>query len=109
MQSDDMHRVFAPGNRDFHAIDKLDAAGSGGLCGFFQPRHVIVVSQGQYLHLALGSTRHQLGGREGSIGIAGMAMQVVIEHQRSPPPFFMTFPSSARLRRTSLGSAISGR
>ena len=26
-----------------------------------------------------------------------------------PPPFFMTFPSSARLRRTSFGSAISGR
>ncbi len=108
-QADDVHRVAAPAHRDLHAIDEFDAVLRGGLGGFRQPIHIIMIGQRQHLHFASGGTRHQLGWGERAVGYVGMAMQIVVQHQRSPPPFFMTLPSSARLRRTSFGSAISGR
>ena len=109
VQTDDMHRVFAPGDGYFHAVDEFDAVFGGGFGGFFQTGHVVVIGQRQHLHFASGSTCYQFSRCKGAVGKIGMAMQVVIQHQRSPPPFFMTLPSSARLRRTSFGSAISGR
>lgn len=46
---------------------------------------------------------------EGGHPAAGLSASSFFSGATSPPPFLVTFPSSARLRRTSLGSAINGR
>lgn len=76
VEADDVDGAFAPGNGDFHAVDKTDAEGFGFGTGFGQTAGVVVVGQGEQGAAVGVGEADDFGRGECAVGDGGVAVKV---------------------------------
>ena len=80
-QADDMHRLPAPADGNFHPGNETHSSRVGGGPGLGQAGNVVMVGQGENVDAIGRRTCHHLARGQNTVGNTGMAMQIDIEHQ----------------------------